>query len=175
MLTRVWRALSVAALAIAVAGISHTSGIAAGVASSIVDVPPRETALQLPGVEPGTKVVAAALADIDADGDLDLIASDGTLDLLVWSNDGSGHFTRKYPGHAPADGWFSRDRTLDPRTGTTPASVIPSGSASLVAAPRASRAREARQWRVASATSSLLSRARLTRPSRAPPVSLRSA
>ena len=175
MLKRLWHALSFAALAIVVAGIPRTTGIAAGGASSIAGVPPRETALQLPGVEPGTKVVAAALADIDADGDLDLIATDGTLDLLVWSNDGSGHFTRKYPGHAPADGWFSRDGRLDPGTGTTPASVIPSGSASLIDPARASRALDAREWRIGSAASSLVSRALLRRASRAPPLSLRSA
>ena len=28
--------------------------------------------------------------DIDADGDLDVVANDGSLDLIVWTNDGSG-------------------------------------------------------------------------------------
>ncbi len=32
--------------------------------------------------------------DIDRDGDLDIVASVGTLDLLVWQNDGAGHFSR---------------------------------------------------------------------------------
>ena len=32
--------------------------------------------------------------DVDRDGDLDVVASLGSLDLLVWKNDGAGHFTR---------------------------------------------------------------------------------
>jgi hypothetical protein len=174
MLKRFWRAVLVAALGIVVAGVWHTSGIAMD-AFSIVDAPLRETALRLPGVEPGTKVVAAALADIDADGDLDLIASDGTLDLLVWSNDGSGHFTRKYPVHAPSGGRFSRDGTLDLASGTMLASVLPGGSAPVVAADRASRALDPCESHVEPATSSRNWRPVLTRASRAPPHTLRSA
>src|SRR5438445_193704 len=37
--------------------------------------------------------------DIDNDGDLDIVANDGTLELLVWENDGTGHFARKPSGH----------------------------------------------------------------------------
>jgi hypothetical protein len=174
MMKRFWGAVSVVALGIVVAGLSHTSGIARD-AFSIVDAPLRETALQLPGVEPGTKVVAAALADIDADGDLDLIASDGTLDLLVWSNDGSGHFTRKYPVHAPADGWFSRDGTLDPTSGTLPASVLRGGGASVLPPNREPRPFDPREWRVEPAAASPHPRPHLTRASRAPPRPLYSA
>ncbi len=47
-------------------------------------------------LEPGLRVVALAASDIDDDGDLDLVASDGSLDLLVWINDGAGHMTRRY-------------------------------------------------------------------------------
>jgi hypothetical protein len=32
--------------------------------------------------------------DIDEDGDLDVVANVGSLDLLVWENDGAGHFSR---------------------------------------------------------------------------------
>jgi len=54
-------------------------------------------------------LVAVIAADIDADGDIDVVATDGSLDLLVWVNDGTGHFTRKRPapvheGHADAPG-----------------------------------------------------------------------
>lgn len=175
MLKRFWRALSIAAGGLAVAGVSQMGEIAATAARPMADAPLRETALHLPGVEPGTKVVAAALADIDSDGDLDLIASDGTLDLLVWSNDGSGHFTRKYPTHTPDGGRVSRDGALDPGSGTLPASVVPGDGLSLVAADRHTRALDPCEWRAAANTSSLHSRANLTRASRAPPLSLRSA
>ncbi len=42
-------------------------------------------------------MVSVVTADIDADGDVDIVASDGSLDLLVWVNDGDGHFTRQSP------------------------------------------------------------------------------
>src|SRR5262245_19554580 len=43
-------------------------------------------------------------ADIDRDGDLDLIASTDH-GFMVWVNDGAGHFTRQAPRRAPvADG-----------------------------------------------------------------------
>jgi hypothetical protein len=45
-------------------------------------------------------------ADIDADGDLDLIETNGALDLTVWVNDGVGHFTRQRP--AASSGWDAR-------------------------------------------------------------------
>jgi len=175
MLKRLWHALSIATLGVAVAAVSQTGAIVAAGARAIVDEPLRETALQLPGVEPGTKVVAAALADIDADGDLDLVASDGTLDLLVWSNDGSGHFTRKYPAHAPGGGQLSRDGTLDQGSSSLPVSAVPGGSASLVTAGRLTRTLDPSDWRAASPDSSPRSRTDLTRGSRAPPLSLRSA
>jgi len=173
MLKRIWRALAVAAMGIA--GASHVGDLATIRATSILDRPLPETPLQLPGVEPGTKVVAAALADIDADGDLDLVASDGTLDLLVWSNDGSGHFTRIYPSHTGNSGSLSRDGALDPESGTLPASIVPGGSASIVVADVASTTFDAGNWRIASHTSSFHSRRLLTRASRAPPLTLRSA
>jgi hypothetical protein len=172
MLKRFWRTLSVAALGLVIAGVSQTSGISTIGAGTIAGEPLRETALHLPGVEPGTKVVAAALADIDADGDLDLVATDGTLDLLVWSNDGSGHFTRMYPAHVPDGGWLAHDAALDPGSGTLPASVVPGGSSSLVTADRLTRALDQREGRLGPATSFLHSRARLTRASRAPPLTL---
>ncbi|HEX4568089.1 MAG TPA: hypothetical protein VH138_15745 [Vicinamibacterales bacterium] len=175
MLKRLYRAVSIAAFGVAIAGVSHSSAIVAAGARSISDEPLQETTLHLPGVEPGTKVVAAALADIDADGDLDLVASDGTLDLLVWSNDGSGHFTRKYPTQGPSGGWFSPDASLESGSGTPPASVVPGGSASLVTAARLTRALDPAEWRVGSADSSPRPRTDLTRGSRAPPHALRSA
>src|SRR5262245_9677524 len=48
------------------------------------------------------QLVRVVAYDIDNDNDLDVVASDGTLDLLVWENDGAGHLTRK-PAARPAD------------------------------------------------------------------------
>jgi len=50
----------------------------------------------VPGIEEGGFVAVIAV-DIDADGDLDVVASDRTLQLHVWVNDGAGHFTRREP------------------------------------------------------------------------------
>jgi len=50
--------------------------------------------------EPAGDIVSAVTADIDADGDLDLIATDQSLNLLVWVNDGTGHLTRQRPRHS---------------------------------------------------------------------------
>src|SRR5215831_1506242 len=45
----------------------------------------------------GGRLVSIVAADIDADGDLDVVASDTALQLHVWVNDGAGHFTRQEP------------------------------------------------------------------------------
>src|SRR5215471_991338 len=39
-------------------------------------------------------VVRVVAADIDDDGDLDVIENDGSLQLTVWENDGAGHLTK---------------------------------------------------------------------------------
>jgi hypothetical protein len=58
-----------------------------------------------PAVEPGWRLVSMIAEDIDADGDLDVVASDGSLGLVVWTNDGSGRLTRQ-EGREPT-GWRS--------------------------------------------------------------------
>jgi hypothetical protein len=50
----------------------------------------------------GGRLVSIVTADIDAHGDLDVVASDTALQLHVWVNDGSGHFTRQRPRTLPA-------------------------------------------------------------------------
>jgi hypothetical protein len=60
--------------------------------------------LSLPGgVHALQHVVRIITADIDDDGDLDVVANDGTLQLAVWENDGAGHLTRKHPNSS--SGW----------------------------------------------------------------------
>jgi hypothetical protein len=49
-----------------------------------------------------SRLVTVVTADIDADGDLDVIASDSALQLHVWVNDGAGHFTRRDPVRSTA-------------------------------------------------------------------------
>jgi hypothetical protein len=162
-----WRTLLVAALGVVMTGAAHVGAIA--------DAPRSRTALQLPGIDPGATVVAAALADIDADGDLDVVAFDGSLDLLVWSNDGTGHFTRRYPTLDPDAGRITHDGAFDPGSGIAPASVVPGGSTSITAPDRLSRDLTPSVWRIASAAPLPHSRARLSRASRAPPLPARSA
>lgn len=53
------------------------------------------SALSPPAVQPGSRLVSMVAADIDADGDLDVVANDGSLDLIVWTNDGSGRLSRQ--------------------------------------------------------------------------------
>jgi hypothetical protein len=40
------------------------------------------------------RFVRVVAGDVDRDGDIDVVASLGSLDLIVWTNDGAGHFTR---------------------------------------------------------------------------------
>ena len=135
-----------------------------------------EAALRHAGLSPsqidnGTQLVAAAVADLDADGDLDLVATDGSLDLLVWDNDGAGHFTRKYPKHAPAGALKPRDGSVDdgPANGTV--SVVLSDASALAGAPQSALFALQSDRRVASTTP--LPRLLVTPASRprAPPVS----
>jgi len=69
-------------------------------------------------------------ADIDHDGDLDVVASTDR-GFLVWVNDGAGRFTSETPkhrpmidGHAPADTWDgaepSHDETIQSGVASAP-------------------------------------------------------
>lgn len=55
------------------------------------------TDLQWPDEDATQPVVTAVAADIDADGDLDVVANQGSLELAVWVNDGTGRLTRATP------------------------------------------------------------------------------
>jgi hypothetical protein len=48
------------------------------------------------------RFVRVVADDVDQDGDLDVVASVGSLDLMVWQNDGAGHFTRLASSHRQA-------------------------------------------------------------------------
>ena len=75
----------------------------------------------------GSVIVSAVAADIDADGDLDVVATDGSLDLLVFVNDGNGQYTRKRPAPqreehtaSPAPGVESHEPFTDVYTSAAP-------------------------------------------------------
>jgi hypothetical protein len=48
------------------------------------------------------RFVRVVAGDVDRDGDIDVVASVGSLDLIVWTNDGAGHFTRLASSSHPA-------------------------------------------------------------------------
>lgn len=91
--------------------------------------------LSPPAVQPGSRLVSMIAEDIDADGDLDVVANDGSLDLIVWTNDGSGRLSRQQGRDGPdlrsepaAPGLADRAAVLD--------TVVPPPFASLEINPR---------------------------------------
>jgi len=106
---RPWFVPSFAALAAALLAIlvAARSGHVEGRADCFVaqtTARPLPPGLVLPGDDPSIHdAVSIAALDIDDDGDLDVVANDGSLGLAVWENDGAGHFRRKRPVHEP--GW----------------------------------------------------------------------
>lgn len=78
-----WLASCAAFVAAAVPASAATPELPSGVRQSLL--------------ESGNVVVSAIAADIDADGDIDVVATDGSLDLLIFVNDGKGQFTRRRP------------------------------------------------------------------------------
>jgi hypothetical protein len=82
-----------------------------------------------PTFEPGQRLVAMVASDIDDDGDLDLVGDDGSLDLLVWINDGTGHLTRRYARQS--GGWNEDTQTANSDASQTAVSAVVSSSVSL--------------------------------------------
>ena len=66
------------------------------------------------------RLVAIVAADIDADGDLDIVASDSTLQLHVWVNDGDGHLRRKRPARSTSLQPARPGPTIDPGRAMSP-------------------------------------------------------
>ncbi len=90
-------------------------------------------------------LISVVVADIDRDGDADVIATDAALHLFVWLNDGTGRFTQQQPasgGERSADG----DRPgvgpglpiADPSAPTDPLTMAPRDAASVAVPRRAS-------------------------------------
>jgi hypothetical protein len=55
--------------------------------------------MQAPGSD-WIRVASLITTDLDADGDLDVVATDGSSALVIWTNDGNGRLTRKPPRRA---------------------------------------------------------------------------
>jgi hypothetical protein len=116
--------------------------------------------------------VSVVAADIDADGDLDVVAASASLELFVWTNDGSGHLTRQAPTRSA--GWRSAPRPPDVGTDSPISTVFvqndaPSAGSVLAAHPTVlepscwtcgQAVRSTHRWRLA------------TRSPRAPPTAL---
>src|SRR5262252_1106917 len=63
---------------------------------ALADLP---AGLTIPRTQARLDLVSVVAADIDADGDLDVVAAGADLELIVWTNDGSGHLERLEPRH----------------------------------------------------------------------------
>jgi hypothetical protein len=86
----------------------------------------------LPSADVNLPVSSLVTADLDADGDLDIVAADrsnGSIGIVVWVNDGAGRLTRKAPsskGHLASE---PASPSLDEHQATVMASVQPDGPA----------------------------------------------
>ena len=63
----------------------------------------RELPAALATLRESTALTSIVVADIDRDGDADVVATDEALHLFVWLNDGTGKLTRQRPA-VPRDG-----------------------------------------------------------------------
>jgi hypothetical protein len=92
--------------------------------------------LDWPGDDGLKPVVDAIAADIDDDGDLDVVANQGSLQLAVWVNDGSGRLTRA-PGEPQQHSTLRPSGAAVESRGGGPATAMSIGSISIVAAEHA--------------------------------------
>ena len=86
--------------------------------------------LSAPPVPHGWQLVSMVAHHIDADGDLDVVANDGSLNLIVWVNDGTGRLSRqegRKPSSLPQNmtgPGLSLDPTGSQAVGQPPSSVL---------------------------------------------------
>jgi hypothetical protein len=82
----------------------------------------------LPPSDVDLKISSLVAADLDADGDLDIVAADaanGSVDILVWVNDGGGRLTRKQPERPKTLGAGPQEPSVDRQQTTIVASIQP--------------------------------------------------
>jgi hypothetical protein len=127
--------------------------------------------LSPPMVQPGSRLVSMIAEDIDADGDLDVVANDGSLDLIVWTNDGSGRLSRQ-PGRDAPGVRSEPDAPGLTHGPPSPDSVVPQAFGSLDIHPRSMAASPDRSpLSFASSADALRPVFISTRTPRGPPVS----
>src|SRR4051794_4555251 len=82
----------------AVAALAWTAGIAGpgptaarlALVERSIPVPAFPAGLKAPQLESSDELRSLVAADVDRDGDVDVVGLDESLDLVVWLNDGSG-------------------------------------------------------------------------------------
>jgi hypothetical protein len=82
----------------------------------------------LPPSDVDLKISSLVAADVDADGDLDIVAADaanGSVDILVWVNEGDGRLTRKQPNRPKTLGAERQAPSVDQQQTTVLASIQP--------------------------------------------------
>jgi hypothetical protein len=126
--------------------------------------------LEPPGAD-GRLLVSVIAVDIDADGDLDVVGSDGSLDLIVWANDGTGHLTRKAPQRSTPGGWKSSGTTVTDQQTTSAVAAQFGGTSLRLNASALSFNSHLSPWRAAASSSHPQPQFALTRIPRAPPAS----
>jgi len=122
-----------------------------------------------PGADGRRLLVSVIAADIDDDGDLDVVGSDGSLNLIVWDNDGTGRLTRKDPSPAAPGGWESSGTTVDDRPATSIVAAQFGGTSIHLNAGALSFNSRLSPWRAAASRSHPQPQFALTRIPRAPP------
>jgi len=86
----------------------------------------------LPSSDVNLPVSSLITADLDADGDLDIVAADrsnGGIGIVVWVNDGAGRLTRKTPASKGNLAGEPASPSLDEHQATVMVSVQPDGPA----------------------------------------------
>ena len=93
-----------------------------------------------PALPAGHLLVAMVAKDIDADGDLDVVANDAMQQLFVWINDGTGRLTRREARHQggigqepPGPGVTNEPVVFEPALESAPFVEPPSPFASVLA------------------------------------------
>lgn len=82
----------------------------------------------LPSADVDLKISSLVAADLDADGDLDIVAAGnaaGSIGIVVWVNDGDGRLTRKSPERANTLGIEPGAPSFEQQRTTVIASIQP--------------------------------------------------
>jgi len=113
-----------------VAGDTHASNLTAFHDRSAASQLP--TGFVLPSADVDVKVSSVVAADLDADGDLDIVASNGSgeaVSILVWVNDGAGRLTRQLPAQSRTVGSEPPSPSVEQRQAAAGASIQPDSPA----------------------------------------------